>query len=343
MANGQNYKLWKTQLHTAKDALQDRPPMDYLVKGVIPLPSLNMFYGASGTLKTNIVLDMAVCIALGRKWLTNTEDEEGYETKKSPVLWIDADSGIRALDIRIGAMLRAYDGNAKAPISYSSFLTPAFEASSNSHAVYEMIDMIKDLKAKLVVFDNLGTFSGGKDEISSQMISVMSNFRLISEKTSSCVLLIHHEPKNGDGARRTPRGHTSIEAALDYGIGISRDGDIIQLETTKVRHWNIDPFAAMWTYDHKAGTPDLLTARFFGVEPEVAERTQVARDAIIEFLKDEGQASQSEIIRNGTDHTPKISKSRTLSELNWLISRSKVLSLPAKQHNQKDYKLAKKS
>jgi len=340
MANGLNYKSWRGQLHNAEDALQDRPPMDYVVKNVIPLPSLNMFYGTSGTLKTNLILDMAVCVALGRKWLTDTNNKSGYETKKNPVLWVDADSGIRALDIRIGAMLRAYKGNSKTPIIYTSFLSPAFEAGRDPKAIIEMIELIKDYKSHMIVFDNLGTFSGGKDEITSQMIQVMSNFRLISEKTSSAVILIHHEPKNESG-RRTPRGHTSIEAALDYGFGISRESDVIQIESTKARHWNVDPFAAMWTYEHKSGTPDLREARFFGVEPEVPEKIFRARTAVLDHLKKEGRINQSELIEYGAGLKPKVSKTLIISELTWLITRGKVLALPARAHNEKKYELAK--
>lgn len=342
MANGQNYKLWRSQIQTAKDALQDRPPMDYIVKNVIPLPSLNMLYGASGTLKTNLILDMAVCVALGRNWLTEIDGKNGYETKKNPVIWIDADSGLRALHIRIGAMLKAYKGNEKTPIYYSSFLTPAFEAGRDIKMVMEMVDMINDYKAKMVVFDNLGTFSGGKDEITSQMIQVMSNFRLISERTGSAVTLIHHEPKHDNGGRRTPRGHTSIEAALDYAMGVTRDqgGDVIQIETTKVRHWNIDPFAAMWTYSHKKNTPDLCEARFFGVEPEVPVKIAEARDFIFSFLKSEGRANQSEITKAGLQNDPKVSRDRAITQLNWLISKGKVRILPARTHNEKQYELS---
>ena len=194
MANGQNYKAWRSQIQTAKDALQDRPPMDYIVKNVIPLPSLNMLYGASGTLKTNLILDMAICVALGRNWLTELNGKGGYETKKNSVVWVDADSGLRTLHIRIGAMLKAYKGTEKTPIYYASFLTPAFEASRDPKYVLEMIDLINDYKAKMVVFDNLGTFSGGKDEITSQMIQVMSNFRLMSERTGSAVSPFYYPP-----------------------------------------------------------------------------------------------------------------------------------------------------
>jgi KaiC/GvpD/RAD55 family RecA-like ATPase len=339
MANGLK-TIWSRQLHTAKDALEDKPPMDFLVKGIIPLPSLSMFYGSSGTLKTNLVLDMAVCVALGRKWLTNIDEKEGYETRQKQVLWIDADSGLRTLDIRIGAMLRTYRGNVKSPIAYSSFFSPMFEAGRDPRLVAEMIELVKDLKAKMVVFDNLGTFSGGKDEISSQMIQVMSAFRRISEETRSAVILIHHEPKNDSNARRTPRGHTSIEAALDYGFGVSRDCDVVQLETTKVRHWNVDTFAAMWTFTHKPDTPDLETARFFGVEPDIPEKIQIARDTILQFLKSAGKANQSEIINNGLEHDPKVAKGKTISELNWLVSRGKIKMLQARINNEKKYQLA---
>ena len=62
------------------------------------------------------------------------------------------------------------------------------------------------------------------------------------------------------------RGNTAIAAALDLGLQVEREEgtDTIRLRSAKIRDFAVEPFAARWTYTHRADSAELETARFFG-------------------------------------------------------------------------------
>ena len=226
MANGNIFDgtKWNEQFHTEKNALADRPPKEYLAYPVFPLPSLCLVYGISGSHKTNLIVDLAACVRYGKFWLVgeNGSNFVGFKTIQTSVMWIDVDSGIETLDERLGAALRAHGKpDHKNFLHYISFPDPIF-AATNAAAKNEVIRRALEWKCRLIVFDNLGTVSGGMDEYTNQMVEVMSGLRFIAQKSNACVIAIHHDTKQERG-RKTPRGHSSIEAALDLALWITSD------------------------------------------------------------------------------------------------------------------------
>ena len=120
---------WDDQFFTAKDALAPRAPTCNLIEGLVPIPSLSIFYGLPASYKTNLVIDGMTCVSLGEIWLKG-DDFRGFGTLRKPILWIDADSGIDILHERFAASLRTHGKTQgqqiAAPIRYASFLDPAF-------------------------------------------------------------------------------------------------------------------------------------------------------------------------------------------------------------------------
>ncbi len=57
------------QAYTLADAYQARPPIQYIAGALFEVPSLNIVYGAPGTLKSFLLQDLAVCVAAGQEWL----------------------------------------------------------------------------------------------------------------------------------------------------------------------------------------------------------------------------------------------------------------------------------
>lgn len=332
-----DYTKWKKQFYTAADALKHNEPTPYIVDQLLPLPSLTMFYGIAGSLKTNLVLDMAACVATGSRWLVELPDNapNGYSVIKSPVVWIDVDSGQRVLHNRIGAMLRTRKGKPSTPIHYASFLTPPFTAG-DKYAVPYLVSLIKDFQAKLVVFDNLGTISGQADENSNQMIAVMSSLRSIAESTESAVVVIHHDAKHDNGNRKTPRGHSSIEAALDAALCVRREDDMVNIMPTKMRNEPIDPFAALWTWEPEVDSRQLKEARFWGMEGEQDEKSKHADEVILSTLR-HGPCNQSEIL--DVCKEKKVTKGKCLSRLQALEHKHRIVLRPRQSHNQKVYSL----
>ena len=297
MAKSSTIPAWRSQFLTAKDALAPRPPRQYICQPFFVLPSLNVLYGISGSHKTNLAIDLAICVTLGRKWLQGKAGTKlaGYSTCQSPVIWIDQDSGSDALHERFGAALRVYGGDDKTPIYYLSFPNPPFVADK-AEAIALILEAANDYKSRLLVFDNLGTISGGRDENSYEMIGVMNSLRRISQLTRAAVIAIHHDPKYETGQRKTPRGHSSIEAAIDLALWVQRDGDCVTLTATKTRGALFDPFSAQYAWEHRKGTLELETARFFGIDVPLDAASQMIETAICDYLMLNTTANQTQLV-----------------------------------------------
>jgi hypothetical protein len=324
----QNFQAWDTQIYTAQDALAPRPNKLYIAKPFFAIPSLSVVYGISGSHKTNIMVDLATCVATGTRWLQGVDSQEiaGWDVTQSAVLWIDQDSGADALHERFGAMLRAHKGNTETPIHYLSFPAPPFTAI-DSEAINEVSRRAQQIKARLIVLDNLGTISGGRDENSSEMIQVMNHLRLLSQLAQAAVITIHHDPKNENGQRKTPRGHSSIEAAIDLALWIKREGNVVTMTATKTRGALFDPFAALFTWQHVKDTTTLDTARFFGLgsqrDPKILKTEQI----IMDFLVENKTANQQQLVQACMSQTKgqnKIGEPTVISVLSQLVADNKI-------------------
>lgn len=71
--------LWTGQIYTLEEAFKPRPKRQYIVTGLIPLPSLTIVYGPPGGFKTFVVADLAICVAAGLPWLAPLPHQEESE------------------------------------------------------------------------------------------------------------------------------------------------------------------------------------------------------------------------------------------------------------------------
>lgn len=304
-------KQW--DIRTLEHAYEEREPLQFLIDGLLPMPSLSIVYGGPGSLKSALLADAAVCVAAGLKWLEALpvdEVEHGttFGTLQAPVLWIDFDNGVRRTDERFSAFAKARDLDEKTPLHYVSMAMPWLDAS-NRPFVEQLSEVIRFLGAKLVIIDNLGLITGNVEENSAQMSTVMGNLRWLCEETESAIILIHHQRK-GSGSDKARlgemlRGHSSIEAALDLALMVERPAntDSVAVVPTKVRGFNsTNLFGAQFTYRHKGDSYDLDTARFFSEKIESKqekERRLIERTVISELralLSEHEIVNQSQIV-----------------------------------------------
>jgi len=287
-----NSGAWLKSKRTLKEAYEQRPPIQYVISGLFALPSLNIVYGPPGCLKSMLLADAALCVALGQNWLDKRPGNNAKITPRpviqSPVMWIDFDNGVTRTDNRFEALGRFYQAPESLPLCYYSMPQPALNAANTEHIV-DLIDYIKVENAKLVIIDNLATISGGKDENSSEMITVMQNLRLVSERTRAAIVVIHHSRKeNGFKGKQgdSMRGFSGIRGAIDTGLMIEREPytDSITITAEKTRDVEIKPFAAVFAYTHKPGCNDLETARFFGEECEKGTSDQAIESEVLDIL-----------------------------------------------------------
>jgi hypothetical protein len=77
-----------------EDLLAPFKPVEYIVSGMIPKGSMTLLFGADGSLKSMLAMDLAVCVATGKEYLVGLDDQaNGFATKEATVLWYDADNG----------------------------------------------------------------------------------------------------------------------------------------------------------------------------------------------------------------------------------------------------------
>lgn len=181
----------------------------YRIKGVFPAHGVVVLYGASGSGKSFIALAMAAAIAAGAPFF-------GKPTARSLVLYVvlEGEAGfvnrVRALETRSGAMLSDDIG-----ILLQQFtLTDAND--------------VEDLAAVcprgcVIIIDTLNRSAPGIDENSSKdMGAVIGAAKRLQELTGGLIVLVSH---SGKDAAKGLRGHSSLYAAVDAVVLVSRDGD----------------------------------------------------------------------------------------------------------------------
>lgn len=325
--------VWK--VYSLADAYAPRPPVEYAIDGLLAIPSLSIIYGAPGTLKTMLLIDLAACVVGGSPWLPPLPGKPGAgrPVKQAAALWIDLDNGVRAMHERIGSMGFSRNLLQNDPLFYVSMPSPWLDAS-NIAQVLRLAQLALHLKARLIVLDNLRTISGQIEENSAGMGTVLSNLRRLSEETDAAVCVIHHQRKSVGGKRRgragdSLRGHSSIEGAIDLALLVAREenSDAIELKATKVRGASVLPFGAVFTYKHRPGTKELAEAKFFGIRVEDLKSDSAIRRVVLEIVGASGGINQGNLVSAAKADLDKVGAPRIKGQINALVSQGKLVVL----------------
>lgn len=189
-----------------------RPPVPWLIEGLLPQADLAMVYGQSGSGKTFWALDLALTIALGRQWRES-------QTVAGPVAWIAAEAAGSLRD-RALAYATQYGARLEDAALYVTGETPNL---SNLAEVKALTLATAAVSPVLVIIDTLAAASGGANENSGEdMNLVLAACRAMHAATGALVLLVHH---SGKDLSRGARGWSGIKAAMDTEIEVVEFGD----------------------------------------------------------------------------------------------------------------------
>jgi hypothetical protein len=194
-------------------ALATIPEPVPLIDGLLYSDSLAWLTGKRGCGKSFIALDMAGHISLGLGW-------HGHATKPGPVLYIAAE-GAPGLRQRV----RAWE-NHNGTMAVT-FLPEAIRLPADGSVVGRLA---ADIGAGLVIIDTQARVTVGLDENSSKDMGLLVDAaERIRGPGGACVLLVHHEPRNGEH----PRGHSTMDGAGTTLLRITKDGPLITLTNPK--------------------------------------------------------------------------------------------------------------
>jgi hypothetical protein len=204
------------------DDLDQLPPPEYLIAPLLTKRGLANLFGQSGTYKSFVALDWALCVAAGRQWFDHATDE-------GPTVYV-ASEGAPGLRKRIGAWLDANPGhdprrNFRAIAQAVNLLDPASITAAHQ-ALHDQLDTAPEL----VVVDTLARAMPGGDENSAKdMGLVVDAVDRIRRDFDTAVLLVHHSGLE----QGRERGSTSLPGALDTRIEAAGGAGYLTLRCRK--------------------------------------------------------------------------------------------------------------
>lgn len=197
-------------LLTLSELREKSHAVSWLVKHAIPADEVGMMFGASGTFKSFLAVDLAGHVAHGLNWL-------GRRTTQGDVLYIAAEGGTGMYG-RFCAWHKArrlhYE---KAPIRV---MPVAIDLTQD---VRRVVDAVKSsgLQPRLIIVDTMSqTFAGEENsaqEVAAYLKALGGGLR---EAWGSSVLILHH---TGHNVTERPRGSSTMRANLGYMLGVHRD------------------------------------------------------------------------------------------------------------------------
>jgi hypothetical protein len=242
------------------DELRDLPPLAWRVRGVLPAVGLAALYGPSASGKSFLAFDMAAAIAEGQRWFD-------CRVEAAPVVYA-------ALEGEAGFKLRAQAWETSRgralPDGLRMMLQP-FKLTDGQ----DVLDLAAVVPAgAVVVVDTLNRAAPTADENSSRdMGEILEAAKTLQTLTRGLVVLVHHTGKN---AAAGLRGHSSLFAAMDAAIEVSRDGDRREWKVAKSKD-GIDGEAC----------PFKLAVEVLGTEPtgDAITSCVVVRDTAVEDVR----------------------------------------------------------
>lgn len=195
-------------------------PTKWRIKKFIPETGLGMFFGASGSYKSFLTIDIGASIAC-----PEIEAWNGHKIKHGHVIYF-AGEGAEGIKKRCAgwAVERGINPeNVQFDIIEESF---SFDIDTQEYNTEKTINEIKKRTSQpaLIILDTLNRYMGG-DENKAVDVSKMlqATDRLIKE--FNCAVLIIHHTGVSETAQDRARGSSALKAALDFEMQIVKTGE----------------------------------------------------------------------------------------------------------------------
>lgn len=199
--------------------LSNAAPMRWMVRGVLPEEGLTALYGASGSGKSFLVLDMGCAVAAGDKYWF------GRRIIQAPVTYVCLEG-----EVGMGKRVKAWCSYFKRPLPDAlRFMTQPFDLLSDDVSELAKAVIAVGGAGGLVIIDTLNRAAPGADENSSvDMGNIIASAKKLQNLIGGLILLVHH---TGKDVTKGLRGHSSLYASLDGAIEV--------IKTDRRREWSV--------------------------------------------------------------------------------------------------------
>ena len=211
------------------DDIMTMQPPKFLVDGFLQENSLAMIWGHSGSYKSFVALDFALCIATGK-------DFHGSRVSPGTVLYVAAE-GSSGFKNRTTAWYEHYQKKID-----NFYLIPMALDINEERTIDDLLMDVSmyRLQPKLLIIDTLARCSAGSEENSAtEMSKIINNLDKFREATGATCMIVHHSGKSGSQYR----GSSAIYAAMDTSIQVAKDDLFCTLTSDKMK--DCEPFEQM--------------------------------------------------------------------------------------------------
>ena len=186
------------------------PPMQWLIKGVLPRGELGVLFGASGSGKTFVALDLAFSVARGNAW-------RDRRTARGRVVIIAAE-GAGGIGKRGEAYARYHEFDLR---GIDLHVIPAAPNFLDNDDISEVMAEIGNIgPVDLVIIDTFAQVTPGANENTSEDIGrALANLKLLYGVTNAMNLVVAHAGKD---LSKGVRGWSGLKAAADVQIEVLR-------------------------------------------------------------------------------------------------------------------------
>jgi|GEM_PF-5897546 len=280
------------------DEVLSLPPPQWLVHGLVPLESVGVLYGPSGSLKSFLAFHLAACCATGREAFPE------YGCKDADAFYIAAEGG-HGFKLRTQAWIKHHGTKPDRLhlLPGSVYLDKDGEAEKLAEEV-NALSLSDD--RKLIVVDTLSANFTGKEN-TDDVARFLQRCAKLARMCTATVIIVHHTGKDGD---KQERGHYSIRANADFSIRMDRTPEGAKVEVQKLK-------------DADVGQPLHLRA----ISVEVAPGAEFSSSLVLE--KGEGAVDQFDRLDARDDIEALISRSDGLP----LIKVAQALRSKWKKHD----------
>jgi KaiC/GvpD/RAD55 family RecA-like ATPase len=183
-------------------------PGDWLIKNVLPDAGLIVIYGASGSGKTFVAIDMAFAIARGVAW-------RGNRSRKGRVIIVAAEGG-KGMSKRLKATCDYHNIDPNEVDIGLLTVPPNFLLSED---VTELAAAIAAAGgADAIIIDTMAQVTPGANENSSEDVGLaLANGRALHTATGAALIMVDH---SGKDASKGVRGWSGKRAAADAEIEV---------------------------------------------------------------------------------------------------------------------------
>lgn len=215
----------QTKFKTFDELLTDAKNLRWVIKHYLPADTIGVLYGASGSGKSWIAIDMAMHVATGIPWY-------GNKVRQGKVLYIAAE-GAAAMAYRIRGWLQGHPNvrNAEQLVRQNVRFFTGVANLSETNPVKTAAVTAEEIKNRLteenhqpdlVIVDTLSQTMTGDENAASDVAAFMNNIAMhLREPFKACVVVVHHAGKSNS---TTPRGSSAIQANTSFLFSVSREG-----------------------------------------------------------------------------------------------------------------------